>query len=140
MDVSGSVLLFDGECALCLGCVKWLLMADRKRRLRFAPLQGRAAQDFLRERGLPRADFDSIIFIPNWLVRFETPPLFRTDAWLAALREVGGVGWLFAWLRLLPRAWRDPVYRVVAKWRQRWFGAGDGAVLYSKFAPERFLR
>ncbi len=140
MDVSGPVLLFDGECGLCGRCVRLLLVSDCRGRLSFAALQGEAAQQFLRERGLPTEDFDSAIFVSDWAQRLAAEPLFRTDALLAAMQEAGGFWWVVTWLRVLPGAWRDGVYRWVARWRKRFFGGGDGADLYAEFDGKRFLR
>jgi len=139
MDVSGPVLLFDGGCGLCVRCVRLLLVSDRYGRLRFAPLQGGIAQVFLSARGLPTEDFDSVIFVPDWARRFEEASLCRTDALLAAMREIGGGWWLFTWLRILPRSWRDVAYLWVARGRRRIFGKGDFLVLQDEFGPERFL-
>lgn len=139
MDVSGPVLLFDGECGLCVRCVRLLLVSDRCGRLRFAPLQGGTAQSFLRARGLPTEDFDSAIFVSDWVRRLEEAPLFRTDALLAAMRAVGGCWWLITWLRVLPGSWRDRVYGWVARWRRSVFGEGDFPALQSEFGRERFL-
>jgi predicted DCC family thiol-disulfide oxidoreductase YuxK len=139
MDASSPVLLFDGECGLCVRCVRLLLASDHRGRLRFAPLQSDAAQSFLRERGLPTEDFDSAIFVPNWAQRLETEPLCRTDALLAAMRAAGG-GWRWmTWVRVVPSAWRDLVYRWVARGRRRFFGVGDIAELYAVFGRDRFL-
>jgi len=140
MDVSGPVLLFDGECGLCLRCVRLLLAKDRRGRLRFAPLQGEAAQRFLRERGLPTEDFDSVIFVLNWTKRLTVEPLYRTDALLAAMQEAGGIWRAVTWLRVLPGTWRDGAYRWMARWRKRFFGGGEVAGLYAKFDDKRFLR
>jgi predicted DCC family thiol-disulfide oxidoreductase YuxK len=139
MDAAGPVLLFDGECSLCVRCVRLLLASDRGARLRFAPLQGATAQKFLRGRGLPTEDFDSAIFVPDWTQRLETEPLYRTDALLAAMGAVGGVWRLTGWLKFFPRTWRDLFYRWVARWRRRFFGAGDLAKLYAVFGRARFL-
>ena len=132
--------MFDGECGLCERCVRLLLVSDRRGRLRFAPLQGEAAQQFLHERGLPTEDFDSAIFVPDWTQRLEVAPLYRTDALLAAMQEAGGIWRTVTWLRVLPGAWRDGAYRWVARWRKRFFGAGDVAVLVAAFEAKRFLR
>jgi predicted DCC family thiol-disulfide oxidoreductase YuxK len=140
MGVSGPVLLFDGECGLCVQCARLLLKADREQRLRFAPLQGGVAHDYLETRGLPTADFDSVVFVPDWARRLEMGPLLRSDALLGALHAIGGRWRLFSGLRIFPRMWRDAGYRVVAKWRRRVFGEGDVAILYKDFGPERFLK
>src|SRR4051812_35072781 len=118
----GPVLLFDGECGLCQRLVKLLLWLDRGARLRFAPLQSPAAQAYLRAHNLPVDNFDSLVFVPRWSRRERPEFLLRTDGALAALRACGGVGRMLAWLRVLPVAWRDAGYALVARWRHRLFG------------------
>jgi predicted DCC family thiol-disulfide oxidoreductase YuxK len=132
------VLLFDGECGLCRRVVRWLLRNDMRGELRFAPLQGRVAQDFLRARGLPTDDFDSLVFVPDWSRRGPGEIALRTDGVVAALRVVGAArraAFIAAW----PRPLRDAGYRVIARWRHRIFGAGgEPAALPSEWAA-RFL-
>jgi predicted DCC family thiol-disulfide oxidoreductase YuxK len=133
------VLLFDGECGLCHWAVRRLLAADRAGRLRYAPLQGPAAQAYLRARGLPTADFDSLIFVADWHRPETAPPLLRTDGALAAARTVGG-GWrVVAWLRVLPVWVRDPGYRLIARWRYALFGAYRPRPLADPSWASRFL-
>jgi predicted DCC family thiol-disulfide oxidoreductase YuxK len=139
MDVTGPVLLFDGECGLCMRCVKFLLAIDRAERLCFAPLQGDTAQAFLRARGLATEDFSSAIFVPAWPCRFDLPWLSRTDALLASLATVGGLWRILAWLRVLPRPWRDAIYLWVARRRRRLFGPAKGKALWSSYERRRFL-
>ena len=116
------VLLYDGECGLCNACVRLLLRADQSGALHYAPLQSEPAQEFLRARGLPTEDFDTLIFVPNWPRRTSAPFLVRTDAVLAACAVAGGfVGWLSE-LRAVPRTWRDALYKCVARLRYRLFG------------------
>jgi predicted DCC family thiol-disulfide oxidoreductase YuxK len=120
---SGAVLFFDGGCGLCNRVVRLLLRLDRNGRLRFAPLQGPAAQAYLVQHGLPTEDFDTLVYVPNWNRRNEDRHLFRTAGVIAALREAGGVGRSLAWfLSLFPAALRDAVYRKVGHWRYRLFG------------------
>jgi predicted DCC family thiol-disulfide oxidoreductase YuxK len=116
---SGPVLLYDGECGLCRACVRLLLRADRAGRLRFAPLQGAAAQAWLRARGLPTEDFDTLLFVPEWPGTDAVEPLVRTDGALAACAAAGGVAGALAGLRHLPRPWRDAAYRGIARVRRR---------------------
>lgn len=126
------MLLFDGECGLCHYVVRGLLRLDRRGRLRFAPLQGSAAQAYLRAVGLPTADFDSLVFVPEWTRRegsagggeeVRAGYLLRTDGAIAALRAVGGLASVLAGgLAMWPARWRDAGYRGVARWRYRMFG------------------
>jgi predicted DCC family thiol-disulfide oxidoreductase YuxK len=119
---SGPVLFFDGECGLCNRIVRLLLRLDRRAVLRFAPLQGVTAQAYLRKHGLPTEDFDSLVFVPEWTRRERPEFLLRTDGALAAARAVGGVGTVVAWCRVLPGAWRDAAYKVVARFRYQIWG------------------
>jgi predicted DCC family thiol-disulfide oxidoreductase YuxK len=116
------VLFFDGECGLCNRIVRILLRLDRRGVLRFAPLQGPTAQAYLETHGLPRTDFDSLIFVPDWANRDRREFLVRTDGVVASLRVIGGAGRLFIWLGLLPAAWRDASYNLIARCRYRFFG------------------
>jgi len=134
------VLLFDGECGLCQACVRALLRADGAGALHYAPLQGAAAQAFLRAQGLPTVDFDTLIFVPDWRRRAEPGRfLVRTDAVLAACATVGGAVGALAELRVVPHGWRDSVYRVVARWRHRLFGAYRPRPLARAGWAQRFL-
>jgi len=120
---AGPVLLFDGECGLCNRIVRVLLRLDGEGRLRFAPLQGGAAQGYLRAEGLPTEDFDSLVFVPDWGAGERGSYQLRTDGAIAALRVVGGAGRaLAAVLAVWPAGWRDAGYGVVARWRYRIFG------------------
>jgi len=122
-DTPGPVLLFDGECGLCQRVVRCLLRLDRAGRLRFAPLQGPAAQAYLRAHGLPMQDFDTLVFVPDWARRERNDFLLRTDGVVAALRACGALGAEFAALvAIWPARWRDAVYRAVGHWRYRVFG------------------
>lgn len=116
------VLLFDGECGLCHWCVRRLLKWDRAGRLHFAPLQGEPAQAYLRARGLPVRDFDSLVFVPDWNQPAGSAPLLRTEGALAASAVAGGPGRVLATFRVLPRGFRDWGYRLVARSRYALFG------------------
>ncbi|HVW21999.1 MAG TPA: DCC1-like thiol-disulfide oxidoreductase family protein [Opitutaceae bacterium] len=120
---AGPVLLFDGECGLCQRLVGLLLRLDRAGRLRFAPLQGPAAQAFLRSHRLPTRSFSSLVFVPDWSRRARADFRLRTDGVIGALRCLGAGGRMAAGaLRLAPAPLRDLAYRAVARVRHRLFG------------------
>ncbi len=137
--VSGPVLFFDAECGLCNRCVRLLLRLDRRARLRFAPLQGTTAQAYLRDHRLPTDDFDSMVLVPDWEGRAQGGHLLRTDAALAALREVGGIGRVLSGLRMVPAGWRDPFYRGIARCRYAIFGGWEPRPLPRPEWASRFL-
>jgi predicted DCC family thiol-disulfide oxidoreductase YuxK len=137
---SDPVLLFDGACGLCNRIVRLLLRIDRGGRLRFSPLQGPAAQRFLRANGLPTEDFDSLVFVPEWGRREGNVFLLRTDGVIAALRVVSGpAGILAGLLAVFPSQWRDAGYRLVARSRYRIFGRWQARPLARPEWGARFL-
>jgi predicted DCC family thiol-disulfide oxidoreductase YuxK len=133
------VLLYDGDCGLCNRLVRLLLRSDRAGRLHYAPLQGAAAQGYLRAQGLPTEDFDSLVFIPDWEKPAQGAYLLRTDGALAAAAVVGG-GWrMITWLRVLPGGLRDFGYRLVARFRYALFGQYRPTPLPDPTWERRFL-
>lgn len=133
------VLLFDGDCGLCHRVVRLLLRSDKAGRLRFAPLQGRAGQQYLRSWGLPMDNFDSLVFVPDWAAPERSAPLLRTDGALAAAAVVGGVWRLVTWMRVLPGWLRDPCYQLVARSRYAIFGQHRPSPLPDPAWAKRFL-
>jgi predicted DCC family thiol-disulfide oxidoreductase YuxK len=116
----GPVLFFDGECGLCNRVVRLLLAFDRRGTLRFGPLQGPAAQAYLRVHHLPAKDFSSLVFAPDGPGE-AAKPLQRTDGVIAALRATDHPGWA-AMLAVVPRPLRDAGYKIVARMRYSVFG------------------
>lgn len=135
------VLFFDGDCGLCNRLVRLLLRFDRRERLRFAPLQGGAAQAYLRAHGLPTVDFDTLTFVPDWNRRERPEFLLRTAGVVAALRTTGNgfARVLAALLAIIPNAIRDAGYRVVARIRYWIFGPWRPRPLARLEWAERFL-
>ncbi len=139
--VTRPVLFFDGECGLCNRLVRVLLRLDHAGRLHFAPLQGAAAQAYLRAHGLPTVDFDTLIFVPEWQERERPNYLVRTSAVIAALRVVGGglARTLAAFIAIFPAPLRDAGYRTVGRWRYRVFGPWQPRPLPRPEWASRFL-
>lgn len=138
-DPRTPVLLYDGECSLCNGVVRFLLRRDKAGRLHFAPLQSGPGQAFLRSQGLATDNFDSLVFVPDWEDQAKGAFLLRTDGVIAALVEVGGIWRKAAWLRILPAFVRDAAYRLVAKTRRRLFGTYKPGPLADPSWERRFL-
>jgi predicted DCC family thiol-disulfide oxidoreductase YuxK len=57
------LVLYDGVCVVCNRSVQWLLTADRKQRLHFAPLQGAAAAELRRRHPDIPTDIDTIVYV-----------------------------------------------------------------------------
>ena len=140
-SAGGPVLLFDGECGLCQRIVRLLLRFDRGACLRFAALQSPVGQMYLRTHRLPAADFDSLVFVPDWSRREQPEYLLRTAGAVAALRATGGRGArVLAWLlAALPERLRDAAYRGVARSRHWFLGPWRERPLGNAEWEKRFL-
>jgi predicted DCC family thiol-disulfide oxidoreductase YuxK len=138
-DPRAPVLLYDGECALCNGVVRFMLRHDAAGRIRFAPLQSPPAQEFLRSQGLPTDDFDSLVFVPDWGNRARGAFLLRTSGALAAFAVLDGPWRALSRLKLLPAFLRDPVYRLIAMTRTALFGKYKPRPLDDPAWEKRFL-
>jgi len=112
------IVFYDGECGLCQGFVRFLLLCDREgRRFLFSPLQGRLITQLL--------DPATLAALPDTLVMRSADGRVRiqSEAVLGALDRLGGFWRLVAILgRIAPRRVRDIVYAWVAGTRRRMFG------------------
>ncbi|WP_459806159.1 thiol-disulfide oxidoreductase DCC family protein, partial [Herbidospora sp. RD11066] len=56
------MILFDGQCRLCLGFVAIVTGRDSSDLFRFAPLQAKLGQDVRESHGVPK-DIDSVVLL-----------------------------------------------------------------------------
>lgn len=118
-----SVLLFDGECAFCNGCVRWLLRHERSARYRLASLQSVAAAPLLAAHGIAPGDLSTLAVIDGGR-------LYRKSA--AALHLLRETRWpwpLLGVLALVPRVLRDAAYDYIGARRYRWWGRTQSCVI-----------
>lgn len=128
-----AVIVFDGVCVLCNGWVRFLLRHDRRRRFRFAAMQGEAGRRLLAGHGLDPDDPVSFLLLEARGVRTDS------DAIIEVLNALGGPWRAASALRLLPRGLRDSGYRALARNRYRWFGRRNSCLLPAANEADRFL-
>lgn len=135
MSAPAATILFDGVCNLCNGFVQFVIRHDAAGRYRFASLQSAAGQALLRAHGVPLAsEPDSVVLVENG--RAYT----HSAAALGILRGLGSpLSGLAIVLLAFPRFLRDAVYRLVARYRYRWFGRQDACWLPTPELAARFL-
>ncbi|MFM7056547.1 MAG: thiol-disulfide oxidoreductase DCC family protein [Planctomycetota bacterium] len=124
------IVFFDGVCGFCNHFVNWVIRHDRRRQLRFSPLQGQTARQLL------PAD--------RWQQLSTVVLLTPRHAWIrsaAVCRILWAMGgpWkiLAAMLWVIPLPLRDLGYRLVGQVRYQLFGRHDQCRLPS--AEERAL-
>ncbi|MBD9469941.1 thiol-disulfide oxidoreductase DCC family protein [Pseudoxanthomonas sp. PXM01] len=115
----GPVIVFDGVCVLCNGWVRFLLKHDREGRYRFAAMQSQAGRALLAGHGLDPDDPASFLLVDG------AQAWTDSDAIRRVLTGLGGVWRLATVIAVVPRAVRDPLYRLLARNRYRWFGTTE---------------
>ena len=127
------ILVFDGVCLLCSRWVRFILQHDRAERYRFASMQSATGQALLSRHGLDPQDPNSLLLVEG------DDAATDSDAILRVLTGFGGLYRIWAVLRLVPRALRDPAYRWLARNRYRWFGRSETCWLPDPAHAARFL-
>jgi predicted DCC family thiol-disulfide oxidoreductase YuxK len=128
-----ALVLFDGDCNLCNGAVKFILRRDRTGRFHFASLQSAAGRQALAAAGAKQPLPDSIVLVQDGAIAVKSA---------AALRIARGLPWpwpLLAVFWLVPRPLRDPIYDWVARHRYRWFGKTSSCLVPTPELRARFL-
>ncbi len=133
-----ATILFDGVCNLCNGFVQFVIRHDAAGRFRFAALQSAAGQALLVAVGhsalaATAADPDSVLLVEGGRVYTHSTAVLRIAGHLGGAWRAAAVGWL------LPRTWRDALYRYVARHRYRWFGRQESCLLPTPALRARFL-
>jgi predicted DCC family thiol-disulfide oxidoreductase YuxK len=132
--MTGPVLFFDGVCNLCNAAVQFIIRHDKRGGIRFAPLQsipGKAAAAAVLQRygRMP----DSLIFFDEGQYFIESDAALRVAGYLNG-------GWrALRGLRIFPRFLRDAAYRIIARYRYRWFGRQDACMMPTPALKRRFL-
>ncbi|GER54842.1 RNase H domain-containing protein [Striga asiatica] len=154
------VVVYDGVCHLChaaylmqkkkiqlknplcylIYCdtlrVKWIIRADKDRKIKFCCLQSNAAEPYMIVSGLTREDvLRRFLFV-------EGPGSYHQGS-AAALRVLSYLPLPYSALSslmIIPAPLRDAIYDYVAKKRYDWFGKGDDClVLKETELLERFI-
>lgn len=125
------IVFFDGVCGLCNHFVDFLLRADRRQRLAYAPLQGTTAAATLPaplSKGL-----DTVIYLRDGMLHT------RSSAAIRILMDTGGAWRALGILWVIPRPLRDLLYNAVANNRYKWFGKKETCRLPTPAERARFL-
>lgn len=127
------IVVFDAQCLLCSGWVKFLLRHDRRARFRFASIQGRQGQALLAAAGVDVLQPETFLLVDGDRVWQDTAAIFRV------LHALGGV-WRVAWAGwLVPAPLRNAAYRAVARRRYALFGRSQTCLVPPPHHAARFL-
>jgi predicted DCC family thiol-disulfide oxidoreductase YuxK len=128
-----AIIVFDGDCVLCSGWVRFLLHHDREARYRFAAMQAPAGRALLVAQGLDPHDPSSFLLLDGDRAWTDTDAIRRVVGGLGGpWRAVHVLGWI-------PKRLRDGMYQLVARNRYRWFGRNASCFVPTPEQRARFL-
>jgi predicted DCC family thiol-disulfide oxidoreductase YuxK len=136
------LVVFDGNCRLCNGWVRWLIRRDTCDRLRFAASSWPAVAELkAANAGIATTNNGPTTIVVFWRpLRIEQEMLVRSAAVLAVLRELPGIWPIIAEiLGWVPRFLADAVYNLVARWRYHIWGRLESCPIPTAEERKRFL-
>ncbi|MGE3843827.1 MAG: thiol-disulfide oxidoreductase DCC family protein [Vicinamibacterales bacterium] len=115
-DAEVPLVLFDGDCGLCVRSIRFIVRYDGAARFTFAPIGGKTARVVLGDPLIPPA-IETVV-----LVEEDGRTFTRSDAAIRILRRLSFPARLLCVIGVVPRRWRDWIYGLVAAHRRRLFG------------------
>ena len=111
--------MFDGFCHVCSGWVRFMRKHPVDPPFELVPMQSERGRALLVAHGIDPADPMTFLVIDGGEAMTES------DGGIHVVAVLGGVWRLAAVGKLMPKPWRDWVYRALARNRYRWFGKRD---------------
>ena len=116
LDSNARVIVFDGICHVCSGGVGFLALHRIDPPFELIPMQSAEGNALLGKYGIDAQDPTTFLVLDRGLV------LTESDASIHIMTAMGGLWRLAVVARVIPHAWRDGLYRLLARNRYRWFG------------------
>ena len=116
LHLNGRIIVFDGIRHVCSGGVRFLARHRIEPPFELIPMQSAEGKALLDQHGIDTEDPSTFLVLDRGLV------LTQSDASIHVMAAIGGLSRLVIVARVIPRAWRDWLYRLLARNRYRWFG------------------
>ena len=114
------ILLFDSGCKLCNSSIKFVTKGDPHQKIKQIALQSTQGQEVLTTHPNLQ-DVNSIILITEDKVFIESDAILQIALHLSFPYKLLVAG------MIVPKKWRDAIYRWIAKNRYKWFGKIENA-------------
>jgi len=127
------VILFDGECNLCNGVVRFIIKRDKKNVFKFASLQSAYGASVVSAHHLQSAPLETIVLVDGETI------YTQSDAVITILKSLGGVWKLASVFKIIPKPVRNGVYRFIAKYRYKVFGKRETCMVPTEEMKSKFI-
>ena len=114
-NINKCIILFDGDCRLCNGSVRFISKRDRKKHFTYIPVKSSEAENLINKYGIQTNQIDSVLLVINDKI------LTHSTAVLTIARYLSGFWPLIYTGIIIPKFIRDPVYKLIAHRRHKWF-------------------
>lgn len=128
-----AVLLIDGQCLLCNKIIHFVVKRDKARAFRFAMLQSPIGKQLLVEGNFPIDDLNTFVMVQG--EQYYT----KSEAALRVFRRLNGWWRILYMFIVVPLAWRNWVYDIIARNRYRIFGRANVCLLPTPELMGRFI-
>jgi predicted DCC family thiol-disulfide oxidoreductase YuxK len=115
-DINARIIIFDGICNICSAGAGFLERHQASPPFKLIPMQTIKGKSILVEHGLDPEDPTTFLVLDRGR-RFT-----ECAAWIHVVSALGGFWRLIHAARIVPRPWRNGMYRLLARNRYRWFG------------------
>tara|TARA_B100000408_G_C10159046_1_gene165662 strand:- start:109 stop:528 length:420 start_codon:yes stop_codon:yes gene_type:complete len=133
IEISKSVILFDGYCNLCNSQVNSILRLDSKKFFYFSNLDSSFSKKVIKENKVESLEGKTIILYHNNKI------IIKSNAAIKIAYLLGGFFKIFIIFKILPNFIRDGIYDVISRNRYRWFGKSDSCYIPKKEILDRFI-
>ena len=133
IEISKSVILFDGYCNLCNSQVNSILRFDYKKFFYFSNLDSSFSKKVIKENKVESLEGNTIILYHNNKI------IIKSNAAIKIAYLLGGFFKIFIIFKILPNFIRDGIYDVISRNRYRWFGKSDSCYIPKKEILDRFI-
>ena len=115
-DTNDRVVVFDGICHVCSGWVQFMERHRIEPPFKLIPMQSEKGKALLTAHGIDPED------PATFLVLDGERQFTQSDGAIHVVAALGGAWVLITAARVIPKPWRDALYRLLARNRYRWFG------------------
>jgi predicted DCC family thiol-disulfide oxidoreductase YuxK len=132
------LILYDGVCGLCNRLNQFVLLRDTHAVFDFASLQSPTARSVLQRLGGNAESLDTVYVVVNY--RSESPTLLSKAGAASFVMKTLSIGGPLSWaFRMLPDAWLNLGYDLIARNRYRVFGQSESCLMPSAEFRKRFI-
>ena len=116
------IILYDGFCELCSKSIRFIIKNDSQRLFIYFPLQSDEGKELLKQYNIEHVSDNTFVYIEDGVF------YLRSTAALMVCKQIKKLKWLSVFL-IIPVCFRDYVYRIVSKYRYKWFGKNEECYL-----------